>query len=85
MCVRQSSQKKFVESEFCMEMLVESVEKCTSFWAIFVHANTEAKERSQQWDFLEARRNKWEAKWIIGGDFNDIRNSEEKKGGGMRK
>lgn len=30
------------------------------------------------------RKSQWGSRWSLGGDFNDIRNNEEKKGGRHR-
>lgn len=47
---------------------------------MFVHASTDAQERQSQWEELKGRKQVWEDKWIVGGDFNDIKNHEKKKG-----
>lgn len=55
-----------------------------SLWIIFIYASTEAKERRKQWELLMKRKSQWGSRWILEGDFNDIRNNEEKKGGRHR-
>lgn len=44
-----------------------------------MYASTEARVRKQQWDFLRDRRRDWGPLWVMGGDFNDIKNNDEKK------
>lgn len=39
------------------------------------------KERLDQWNELWSRKGLWGDNWILGGDLNDIRNPQEKKGG----
>lgn len=48
---------------------------------ILVHTSTKAKIRQRQWEELVERRQFWGDKWIIGGDFHDIKAHEEKNGG----
>lgn len=60
---------------FCMELEVKVVGE---------ESSTESRERQQQWQFLQSRRSSWGSKWVLGGDFNDIKNKEEKQGGNER-
>lgn len=50
------------------------------FWETFVYASTNANERQGQWEELKRRKQFWSDKWIIEGDFNDIKGYEEKRG-----
>lgn len=47
----------------------------------FVYASPEARIRKQQWDYLKARKSVWGPLWVLGGNLNDIKNKDEKKGG----
>lgn len=42
------------------------------------------KYRQRQWEELKRRKPFWDDKWIIGGDFNDIKDNEENRGGRRR-
>lgn len=55
-----------------------------NLWVILVHASTEAKIKQRQWEEFVEKRQFWGDKWIIGGDFNDIKAHEEKNGGMKR-
>lgn len=46
-----------------------------NLWLIFIYASTEANERKRQWEWLINMSQNWGSHWIVGGDFNDIRNS----------
>lgn len=76
--------KQIRKSDFCIEMLVEQEDDEEDLWIIFVHANVDARERRRQWEWLKDRRQQWGSRWILGGDFNDIKNHEEKKEGKRR-
>lgn len=67
------------KSEFCLELQMKDGKDQDIFWVIFVHASIDAKERRRQWDWLKDRSQSWGSKWVMGGDFNDIRNTNEKK------
>lgn len=52
-------------------------------WAIFVYASMDERIRREQWEDLIQKREQWGRKLGDqrgGGDFNDIRTSDEKKG-----
>lgn len=49
-----------------------------------VYASTDSREMKEQLDYLLQRKCSWGKKWVIRGDFNDIRDHEEKKGGRRR-
>lgn len=63
---------------------MESEVEDECFWITFVHTSTESRDRQKQWEELKRRRLQWGSRWIVGGDFNDIKNQEEKKGGNAR-
>lgn len=68
--------QKIIKRDFCVEMLVEPERSEDIFWAIFVYASTENKDRERQWEFLQLRKQHWDERWMIGRDFNDIRKHE---------
>lgn len=67
-----------------MELLIENENEGVGFWIIFVHASTEPRERQKQLEILKEMRQRLGARWVIRGDFNDIKNNEEKRGGRRR-
>lgn len=76
--------KRIWSNEYCIELHVEYENSKDNFVAVFVHANTEVKERQLQWEELKNRKHLWGEKWVIGGDFNNIKGYEEKEGGRKR-
>lgn len=76
--------KQLWMNDFYVELQIEVEGEEGVVWIIFVYASTEAKERQQQWEFLKDRKLMWGPNWVIGGDFNDIKNNEEKRGGNKR-
>lgn len=73
-----------ITTQFCIEMECSSVKSVGKFWAVFVYTSTDIQIKQQQWDFLIQERSKWGDEWFIGGDFNDIRDYAEKRGGRRR-
>lgn len=59
--------KQIKKSEFCMEVQVENVDEGENFWAIFVHASTEASEEKDQWEILKSKKQSWGANWVMEG------------------
>ncbi|GER39993.1 RNA-directed DNA polymerase [Striga asiatica] len=53
-------------------------------WVVFIYASVDQGERKSQWEILIRHHLKWGDLWFIGGDFNDILNNEEKRGGLLR-
>ncbi|GER55597.1 non-ltr retroelement reverse transcriptase [Striga asiatica] len=47
--------------------------------------STDRREREQQWAFLEDSKEQWGPCWLIAGDWNDIVDNEEKRGGVRRR
>lgn len=64
---------------FCIEVQVTAENRKKQFWTTFVHASTYAKERTGQWEELKNKKQVWGDRWIIGGDFNDIKCHKKKK------
>lgn len=73
--------KQIWMNDFCIELQIAIEGEGEAVWVIFVYASTDAKERQQQWEFLQVRKQRWGLYWVMGGDFNDIKNNEEKRGG----
>lgn len=71
-------------TDISIEIEFELLESGGRIWAIFVYASTNDRVRVEQWKELQDRKIQWGNRLIMGGDFNDIRNSEEKKGGRSR-
>lgn len=69
--------KQIRKTDFCIELRVGSEDGGADIWIIFVYANPEMRIRVQQWDYLRARRSDWGRLWVMGGDFNDIKNMSE--------
>lgn len=67
-----------------MKVKVLTENEKDSFWVIFLHASTDAKERKEQWKELIEKKKMWSEKWIVGRDFNDIKSQSEKKEGRVR-
>lgn len=72
------------ENAFCVEVEFEGAETNGKMRAIFVYVSTRDRTRSEQWQELIRRSQQWGDNWILGGDFNDIRDPGEKKGGRSR-
>ncbi|GER32212.1 non-ltr retroelement reverse transcriptase [Striga asiatica] len=53
-------------------------------WIIFVYLSTDKRIRENQWDELEAKKSNWGDYWCMIGDWNDLANVEDKKGGRTR-
>lgn len=62
-------------------MLVEQEDTDKDLWIIFLYASVKTRERKRQWEWLQDRKQQWGTRWIIGGDFNDIKSHEKKKRG----
>lgn len=68
-------------TEYSIEVEFESADTKGKLWAIFVYASISEKVRAKQWQALRDRSSRWGDRWILGGDLNNIRTPEEKKGG----
>ncbi|KAK3229448.1 hypothetical protein Dsin_001329 [Dipteronia sinensis] len=52
------------------------------FWVLtIVYANPSVVTRCKLWGYLSAIRNCFKRPWVVMGDFNEITNSVEKRGG----
>lgn len=67
-------------TSYCIEVEFETVGTKGRIWAIFLYGSIKERTRTEQWQELWTRKRKWIDKWILGGDFNDIRNPKEKSG-----
>ncbi|CAA0842854.1 Unknown protein, partial [Striga hermonthica] len=76
--------KQIVANDFCVQMEAKGPGMREWNWLIFVYLSTDRRERASQWEFLEMARLNWGRCWTIAGDWNDIVNNEEKRGGVRR-
>lgn len=65
-------------------MEFEEVSKQVTYWRIFVYASMDKHTRNAQWQYLNQQKYKWQNLLFLGGDLNDIRDAQEKKGGKTR-
>lgn len=65
-------------SSFSLEVELETLETNIRMWAIFVYASNKEKVRAEQWEELWAKKGQWGKKWILEGNFNDIRRPKKK-------
>lgn len=77
-------------SDFCVEVetiqlsdlvTFEGLETNGRMWAIFVYASIKGGIKSEQWQKLISRKQRWGENWILGRHFNAIRDPGEKKKG----
>lgn len=73
-----------LQLNFCIELECFGSRGTGIFRSIFVYASTDAQVRQQQWNYFVNKRPRWGENWFLGGDFNDIRQQDEKKGGRRR-
>ncbi|CAA0818673.1 Unknown protein, partial [Striga hermonthica] len=66
---------------FCMEVEYYTPFTNKSSWIIFVYMSTAKNTREHQWDLLKGMQQKWGSSWLCAGDWNDICNPVEKRGG----
>lgn len=50
------------KSDFCIKMQVEEETEGVTFWVIFVHASTDARNRRRQWEYLIDIKQHWGSK-----------------------
>ncbi|XP_071905855.1 uncharacterized protein [Coffea arabica] len=72
---------KIVSTDWCISARVEDKDSKGYWGLVCVYASTDSNIRKAQWKSLEDRMRDWGEDWIIVGDFNDLRSSEEKWGG----
>lgn len=75
---------QIVKSHFCMEVEIEGKDFDGKWWVILVYFSTADNIRRSQWVVLQHKKQNWGQKWIMGGDFNDIIRSDDKKSGKRR-
>lgn len=54
------------------------------FHATFIYGDTDIGKRREMWSYLIELATVRDTPWFLSGDFNDIINNEEKKGGPLR-
>lgn len=47
-----------------MEMQVDDETEGVTFWVVFVHASTDAREGKSQWENLIEKKQHWGSKWV---------------------
>lgn len=75
---------QIMNTTFSIELEFEISGTEGKMWAIFVYASNRDRIRTEQRQELLVRKEQWGNSWILGGDLNDIRSSEEKKRGRIR-
>ncbi|CAA0810091.1 Unknown protein, partial [Striga hermonthica] len=68
-------------SDFFIQVQLSLPNEEIPLWLTFVYMSTDKETRIQQWEFLEQSKEDWEDYWAIIGDWNDICNHDEKRGG----
>lgn len=76
--------RSIIKNDFCYEIQIQSDEDVKPLWLIFVYTSTESRERRTQWEYLIQRKQCWGSRWVMGGDFNDIKEHGEKNRGRRR-
>lgn len=62
-----------------MKMQIEQENEEECFWIVFVYFSTDVRERIRQWECLKERKQFWGEKWVMGEDFDEIKNNEGKR------
>lgn len=70
-----------LSTSYSIEIELEMTETKGRIWAVFVYASVKEKVRQEQWRDLLMRSRNWGDRWVLGGDFNDIKSPVEKKRG----
>lgn len=70
---------QIITTAFSMEIEFETPEIEGKMWAIFVYASNKERIRAEQQQDLLAKKGYWCNKWVLRGNFNDIRNPDEKR------
>ncbi|GER50094.1 retrotransposon protein, partial [Striga asiatica] len=76
---------QIIKHDFCFEVEVAGHAGLNSTWYIFVYASTSKRIREEQWAILENARLHWGDSWVLGGDWNEVLDPTEKKGGRRKK
>lgn len=75
---------QIISTAFSLEVEFETLETGGKMWAIFVYASNKDRIRAEQRQDLIDKKDHQGDKWILGGDFNDIRKPDEKKSGRIK-
>ncbi|CAA0805733.1 Unknown protein, partial [Striga hermonthica] len=73
-----------LHSYFCIQIQFKIDQAAPSEWMIFIYGSTDRQTRDLQWKEVEQNKDMWGEKWCIGGDWNDICSSNDKRGGRQR-
>lgn len=65
-------------------MEFETPETDSKYWGIFLYLSPNCQERVDQWQYLVDNKDQWGNKWFLGGEINDIRKADKKRGGRVR-
>lgn len=71
-------------TSFSFEIEFEAAGSNGKMWAGFLYASIKDKERHDHWQHLLLGSRNWGDRWFLGGDFNEIREPEDKIGGRQR-
>ncbi|GER41361.1 mediator of RNA polymerase II transcription subunit [Striga asiatica] len=77
--------RQILGNEFCIQVEIKGEGVSDWYWMTFVYMSTDRREREHQWTFLEDSKEQWGPCWLIAGDWNDIVDNEEKRGGVRRR
>lgn len=71
-------------NNFYIELEVKTTNISPRTWVIFIYASTDYGIRAQLWEYLVYVKPRWVDHWCIGGNFNDILDNSEKRGGRLK-
>lgn len=75
---------QIIRSNFGFEVEFETSNSGGKCWGIFLYLSPNFSTRMEPWVYLQNNKAKWGKRWFLGGDLNDIRRPDEKRGGRLR-
>lgn len=70
---------QILSTSYSVEVEFESTDTRGKVWVGFVYADVNKRIRLEQWEELYTKSRQWGYRWILRGDFNDIRVPEHKR------